>query len=188
MEIKLISCSGEKLKKCDRCDLHHLRRAISTAIWKHIVEKSQTNATSVTLHPLMQALWGHIWKHTVKKIQTNVRRANVLQPSQAGNLWGHPYFGANYTKLVWGSDSKLLEKLHNFQGKCCKTVILDWLRIKNYNSTASLVLWFLSFRRTAISCCNWLDILAVSVVRCQRSEWNAENTCIQMPMIPAISN
>ena len=28
-------------------------------------------------------------KHTVEKSQTNVRRANVLQPSQAGILWGH---------------------------------------------------------------------------------------------------
>ena len=36
------------------------------------------------------------------------------QSSQAGNLWGHPYLGANYTKLVWGSDSKLLGKLQNF--------------------------------------------------------------------------
>ena len=33
------------------------------------------------------------------------------QSSQAGILWGHPYLGANYTKLVWGSDSKLLGKL-----------------------------------------------------------------------------
>ena len=30
------------------------------------MEKSQTNATSVTLHPQRQAIWGNIWKHTLK--------------------------------------------------------------------------------------------------------------------------
>ena len=57
--------SGEKLKKCDRCDLHHFRRAIWTAIWKHTVEKSQTNITNLTLHIFVQTHRGVISKHTM---------------------------------------------------------------------------------------------------------------------------
>ena len=71
--------------------------------------------------------WGHIYKHRVKQSpESKCTSSSVqLQPSQAGNLWGliklhgggkqvqinpsrryidrHPYFGANYTKLVWGT-------------------------------------------------------------------------------------
>ena len=45
------------------------------AHWGHMrkctVEKSQTNATNVTLHLLGQTIWGDIWKHTVAKNQIN---------------------------------------------------------------------------------------------------------------------
>ena len=48
-----------------------LRQATWRDIWKHTVEKSPTNATSVSMRPFRQAIWRHIWKHTVEKSQTN---------------------------------------------------------------------------------------------------------------------
>ena len=99
------------------------------------MEKSKTDVISVTMPLLRQAIWGHILKRTMEKSQTNVtlhafenkqwRKFKQMsgeqmfynqQPSQAGNLLGHPYLGANYTKLLWGRDLKLLGKLHNFPG------------------------------------------------------------------------
>ena len=56
--------------------LPHLRQAI----WKHIAEKSQTNATNVTMPLLRQAIWGHIWKHTAGKSQTNATCDVILHP------------------------------------------------------------------------------------------------------------
>ena len=35
--------------------------AIWGYIWKHTVEKSQTNVTDVTMPLLMQAIWGDTW-------------------------------------------------------------------------------------------------------------------------------
>ena len=55
--------------------MHPQRQAIWGNIWKHTVEKSQTNATSVTLYLLGQTSWGHIWKRTVEKSQTNASNA-----------------------------------------------------------------------------------------------------------------
>ena len=49
--------------------------ASSQAIWWHnwkcTEEKSQTNATNVTMPLHLHAIWGDIWKHTVEKSQTN---------------------------------------------------------------------------------------------------------------------
>ena len=47
------------------------RRDIRGDIWTHTVKKSQTNATNVTMHPFRKAIWGDIWKCTVDKSQTN---------------------------------------------------------------------------------------------------------------------
>ena len=38
--------------------LHLLGQAIWGDIWRHTVEKRQTNATNVTMHPLREAIWG----------------------------------------------------------------------------------------------------------------------------------
>ena len=62
-------------------------QAIWGDIWKYTVEKSQTNATNVTLHHLKQAIWGHIWKHTVAKSQTSV--ANVITHPLVQAIWEH---------------------------------------------------------------------------------------------------
>ena len=51
------------------------------------MEKSQTNATNVTMHLLRQAIWGHIWKHTVEKNQVNA--TNVTLPLLRQSIWGH---------------------------------------------------------------------------------------------------
>ena len=51
--------------------LHLLRQAIWGDIWKHTVEKSQINATNVTLHPHRQAIWSDIWKYIVEKSQAS---------------------------------------------------------------------------------------------------------------------
>ena len=63
-------------------------------------------------------------KHTVEKSQTNVRRANVLQPSQAGILWGHlklhsegkqeQTLGTPPLKIVWRTPQTLSE---SFSGR-----------------------------------------------------------------------
>ena len=47
--------------------MHHLMQAIWGDIWLHIVEKNQTNVTSVTLHLSRQATWNNIWKDTMEK-------------------------------------------------------------------------------------------------------------------------
>ena len=55
-------------------------------IWEHTVEKSQTNATSVTLHLLMQAIWGLIWKHTLGKKRSNA--TIVIMHPLRDVIWG----------------------------------------------------------------------------------------------------
>ena len=39
------------------------------------MEISQTSATNVNMHPLGQAIWGDIWKHTLEKTQTDATNA-----------------------------------------------------------------------------------------------------------------
>ena len=51
--------------------MHLLLRTVWGLIWKSTVEKSQTDATNVTMHHLRQAILGHIWKHKVEKSQTS---------------------------------------------------------------------------------------------------------------------
>ena len=58
--------------------MHLLMQALWGHILKHTLEKSQTNATSVSMHPMMQAIWGYIWKRTVEKNQTYA--TNVTMP------------------------------------------------------------------------------------------------------------
>ena len=149
----------------------------------------------------MQQVWLCIWwpkqfEGTFEKTQW--RKFKQMQPMR---LCLQMYYN-HLRQTIYGDIHILGQILLNWFGEVTKNYwenytifranvakrLLDWLRIKNDNSTAYLVLWFLSFRRTAISCCNCLDILADSVVRCQWSQWNAKNTCIQILMIPAISN
>ena len=75
-----------KSNKCNQCDyMPLLVQAIWGHIWKDTVEKSQTNATNVTLHLLMQAIWGNIWKCTVEKSQTNATN-QILHPHRLA-IW-----------------------------------------------------------------------------------------------------
>ena len=41
------------------------------------MEKSQTNATSVTMHPFMQVIWGLICTNTAEKNRTNATSVNM---------------------------------------------------------------------------------------------------------------
>ena len=62
------------------------RQAIWEGIWKHTVGKSQINATNATMHLLMQARWEYIWKCTVEKSQRNA--TNVTLPLIVQTIWG----------------------------------------------------------------------------------------------------
>ena len=66
-------------------------QTISEDIWKHTVEKRQTNATCVILHPIRQAIWGNIWKLTVEKRKTNATCVimHPLRQANWGNIWKH---------------------------------------------------------------------------------------------------
>ena len=66
--------------------VHPLGQEIWSYIWKRKVEKSQTNATNVTLPLLGKAIWGHIWKITVEKSQTNA--TNVITHHLRQYIWG----------------------------------------------------------------------------------------------------
>ena len=70
-------------------NIHALGQTVWGHIWKHTVEKSQTNATNVTLHPLRQAIWRNTWTCTVGKSQTNVTNVTLHPFRQAiwGNTW-----------------------------------------------------------------------------------------------------
>ena len=60
------------VKKPNKCSVisYLIRQEIWGDIWKHTVEKSQTNVTSVIthLHPLVHIIWGLIWEHRMEKL------------------------------------------------------------------------------------------------------------------------
>ena len=47
--------------------MHHLGQIVWGHTWKRTLEKSPTNATSVTMQHLRQVIWRHTWKHTLEK-------------------------------------------------------------------------------------------------------------------------
>ena len=63
---------------------------IGQAIWKRIVKKNQTNATSVGIHHLSYAIYGDIWKHTLEESQTNVTNV-ALHPQFEDALKDTPW-------------------------------------------------------------------------------------------------
>ena len=80
--------SGEKSYKCKNVTRHLLWQAIWGHIWQRTVEKSQTNATNVTMPALIQSLSIDIWKRRVNK-QIYVTNATMLSFKQAiwGSIW-----------------------------------------------------------------------------------------------------
>ena len=56
LKIHMKTHSGEKSNKCNQCDF-------AFSEWKHRVEKSKTEASSVTLHSLGQTIWKYIWTY-----------------------------------------------------------------------------------------------------------------------------
>ena len=59
---------------------------------KHAVEKSQRNASSVTMHLRKQNFLGLMWKHTVEISPTNAISVTMCLPKQtiSGLIWNHP--------------------------------------------------------------------------------------------------
>ena len=89
-------------------------------IWKHTLEKSRTNATSVISCLLMQAIWEDIWKYTVEKSQTNATSVTLHHLGQT--VWGHTW--KSMFKLgVWSMESK-----HN---QSFNVVIHKWAKFEN---------------------------------------------------------
>ena len=62
-----------------------LMHSVWRDIWKCTPEKSHTNATNATLLLLMQAIWGNIWERTVEKSHTNVTSVTLHPLVQA--IW-----------------------------------------------------------------------------------------------------
>ena len=63
-----------------------MKKVIWGNIWKPIEEKSQTNATNVTMHPLGQA----IWEPTVEESQTNDATSGIMHnliQVHCGYIW-----------------------------------------------------------------------------------------------------
>ena len=123
-------------------------------IWKHTQEKSQTNATNVTMHPLGQALWGYIWKHTQEKSQTNATNKTMHSLGQPiwGGIWKHT------EKKIWTNDSRVT--LHPPSDKCFNEYLF---RIQNRVS-CSLCLWWTNLcgknldrrnEKTSFKCIYW---------------------------------
>ena len=50
------------------------------------MEKSQTNATNVTMPPSLKEIWEHILNHTVEKSQINVTMPHPLHVI-LGDIW-----------------------------------------------------------------------------------------------------
>ena len=58
-DVKFLKKTGTVVKSKNTTNV--TMQAIWRHIWKRTVEKSQTNAASVTLHPIMQTIWEGIW-------------------------------------------------------------------------------------------------------------------------------
>jgi len=85
LETNLKQHNGEKSNKGNQCDWQHTQQAVWGDIWKPRVEKSQINATNVTMPRLRQVNWKNIWKCTVEKIQIN--KANVTLHVPSHSIW-----------------------------------------------------------------------------------------------------
>ena len=79
----------KKSNKCNRCYYASSKHGVRGDIWKHTLEKNQTNATSVIMPLLRQANWGDIWKCTAEKSHTNAISVIMHRLRQAtwGDIW-----------------------------------------------------------------------------------------------------
>ena len=63
------------------------------------------NVTYVTLHPPGQTIWGHIWKHTLEKSQSNATKLNGTMPAlilvQWGNMWKTQWRSVIQMQPMW---------------------------------------------------------------------------------------
>ena len=85
--IKINFIVEKSQKNATNVTLLPLRQVHWGHIWKHTVEKSQTNVTNVTLYPLMYPIWRHIWKHTMEKSRTTA--ISVFINLLVQTIWDH---------------------------------------------------------------------------------------------------
>jgi len=118
---------GHIWKSTDKCNQKYdyafsLAGSLRTYLKTHSGEKSQTNATSVTMPLLVQVFWGHICKRTVGKRKTNATNATM---TQAGG----------FRKLLKTHSEHKSSKCNQFIGCICLTcefatmlalIQLDW--------------------------------------------------------------
>ena len=96
--------SGEKSNKCAQWDIAgNLRTCL----------KTQTNANSVILYLSRQEIWGDIWKHTVEKSQTNVTILEILKSKNS--LHAHFMLKSIHSFFIWCKTTKILTLYQNFK-------------------------------------------------------------------------
>ena len=94
-----------------------LRQSIWGNIRKFTVEKSQINAASVIMHPTRQAIWGHIWEYTLEKSQTNATNVILLPPEKI--IWGHIWRNTHQNKVQMHSEMVKIEHLRCNSPELC---------------------------------------------------------------------
>ena len=111
--------------------------------FRHMAEKSQTNATSVTMHPLRKAIWEYIWKrkHTVHcsvdcrtcKCTPRVELHNVQKLIQLSWKFEHSYAHSHWGQaapLNEHSAINLSEEMLHLWGSACSSTIEKKLQCK----------------------------------------------------------
>ena len=71
----------------------------------------------VIMHPLMQAIWGHIWKHTVEKSQTNATSVTMLLLGQTS--WEHISKDSMAFDFASSSMEYFQQRCHIFKAVWC---------------------------------------------------------------------
>ena len=93
--------SGEKQNKCNQCDYASSQASnLRTHLKTHSGEKSNK------CDQCDFECWLRTHLKTRNRENSNKCPEGKCTTTISGNLWGHSYFGANYTELVWRSDSK----------------------------------------------------------------------------------
>ena len=93
--------------------LYPTRQEIWGDIWKHAVEKSQTQVTSAIICPLVHTIWGLIWKHIVEKLNKWNQCEYAYKQMQTiwGHIWKHTVDKSytNVTGVTWPPLGQILD-------------------------------------------------------------------------------
>ena len=69
------------------------------------------NATSVNIHPLGREIWEYIWKHTVEKSQTNAAMHHLVQTPYRIHLIKHNVENINWSNNMFLKANYLKENM-----------------------------------------------------------------------------